>query len=47
MVRSGIKVPLLYFAVYRGLPFAAIGGVVVGPLAYRLIKTIQMITNLN
>jgi len=37
----------LYFAVYRGLPFAAIGGVVVGPLAYRLIKTIQMITNLN
>lgn len=37
----------VYFAVYRALPLVAACGVVVGPLVYRLLKNIQMITNLN
>lgn len=28
----------IYFAVYRGLPLAAIGGILVGPLVYRVLK---------
>lgn len=37
----------LYFAIYRALPMAAVGGVMVGPLAFKLIKMLQMLTNLN
>lgn len=31
----------VYFAVYRAFPLAAIGGVVVGPLVYRLLKFLE------
>ncbi|SHE97457.1 hypothetical protein SAMN02745218_01185 [Desulfofundulus australicus DSM 11792] len=37
----------LYFAVYRGLPLIAVGGVMVGPLAYKLIKLLQTVSNLS
>lgn len=37
----------LYFAVYRGLPLVAVGGVMVGPLAYRLIKLLQSMSGLS
>ncbi|MDQ0287506.1 Flp pilus assembly protein TadB [Desulfofundulus luciae] len=37
----------LYFAVYRGLPLIAVGGVMAGPLAYRLIKMLQSLSSLN
>jgi hypothetical protein len=30
----------LYYAIYRALPLAAIGGVVVGPLLYRLVNVL-------
>jgi len=37
----------LYFAIYRALPMAAVGGVIVGPLVYKLQRVLQMIVDVN
>lgn len=37
----------VYFAIYRALPLVAIGGVVVGPLVYRLIKLLQVFSGMG
>jgi Flp pilus assembly protein TadB len=34
----------LYFAIYRGLPLVAVGGVMTGPLVYRLVKMMQFLS---
>ncbi|MGB9886806.1 MAG: hypothetical protein ACPLRW_07410 [Moorellales bacterium] len=32
----------MYFAIYRALPLAAVGGIMTGPLVYRLLKVMGM-----
>lgn len=32
----------IYFAIYRALPLAAVGGIMTGPLVYRLLKVMGM-----
>ncbi|NSW83997.1 MAG: hypothetical protein HPY90_12130 [Syntrophothermus sp.] len=33
----------MYFAIYRGLPLLAIGGILAGPLVYRVVQVLQVI----
>ncbi|MGI9862536.1 hypothetical protein SDD30_14240 [Moorella naiadis] len=37
----------LYFAVYRGLPLFAAGGVIAGPLVYRLVSMMNMLIQIG